>query len=254
MKLRYAAGAAVLLTPVLFVGMTEPAAARNTHTMWIRGVLNVRDAGGEVTGGSFSQAVDLTHDATSGTFRFSRCAGGETTGVLVLTFYLRRDETVTPNGTLSLYEGTRCDDPDREGTIRVSERPILLGKVRSEELVVRNREFLSDDSTSAEFSITHRVAAVDVGRPTEASNVVATAVPVGDEKTVRVDWEDDANNETGYEVRNTTLNQNFGVGANTKTFSVPHLDPKVRYCFQVRAVGNQGPSDWTPVGEKAECA
>ncbi|MFF4105665.1 fibronectin type III domain-containing protein, partial [Streptomyces sp. NPDC001903] len=79
-------------------------------------------------------------------------------------------------------------------------------------------------------------------------------VPVGNEKSVRVDWEDTANNETGYEVRNTTLNQNFGVDANTKTFTAPHLDPKVRYCFQVRAVGAQGPSGWTPVGEKVECA
>ncbi|MGW8783076.1 fibronectin type III domain-containing protein [Streptomyces sp. NPDC055796] len=254
MNLRYATGAAVLLTPVLFVGMTEPAAARNTHTMLIRGVLNVRDAGGEVTGGSFSQAVDLTHDATTGTFRFSRCAGGETTGVLVLTFYLHRDETVTPNGTLSLYEGTRCNDPDLDGTIRVAERPIVLGKVRNENLVVKNGEFLSNDSTSAEFSITHRAAVVDVGRPNEPSNVVATAVPVGNEKSVRVDWEDTANNETGYEVRNTTLNQNFSVDANTKTFTAPHLDPKVRYCFQVRAVGAQGPSGWTPVGEKVECA
>ncbi|MGW8780872.1 fibronectin type III domain-containing protein [Streptomyces sp. NPDC055796] len=119
---------------------------------------------------------------------------------------------------------------------------------------MKNHEFLSDDSTSADFSITHEAAGVDVGRPNEPSNVIATAGPVGSEMTVRVEWDDNANNETGYEVRNTTLNQNFGVDANTKTFSVPHLDPKVKHCFQVRAVGAQGPSSWTPVGERVECA
>ncbi|MGE7387862.1 fibronectin type III domain-containing protein [Streptomyces sp. NPDC004126] len=254
MKRGRAVGAAVLLAPVLFVGMTQPAAARNTHAVTIRGVLNVRDAGGQVNGGSYSETVNLTHDAPRGSFRFERCAGGETRGLLIVTLQLNKDETVTPRGTLYLYEESSCNNNDLDGTMRTAARPLAMDKVRTHHLSVKNDEFLSDDSTSADFSITHEAAGVDVGRPNEPSNVVATAVPVGNEKSVRVDWEDNANNETGYEVRNATLNQNFGVGANVRTFSIPHLDPNLRYCFQVRAVGAQGPSDWTPVGEKVECA
>ncbi|MFI8263894.1 MULTISPECIES: fibronectin type III domain-containing protein [unclassified Streptomyces] len=129
-----------------------------------------------------------------------------------------------------------------------------MNKFRTHHLRVENDEFLSDGSTSADFSITHEAAGVDVGRPNEPSNVIAVAVPAGNEKTVRVEWDDNANNETGYEVRNATLNQNFRVDASIKTFSDPHLDPKVTHCFQVRAAGPQGPSGWTPVGEKVECA
>ncbi|MEV8535194.1 fibronectin type III domain-containing protein [Streptomyces sp. NPDC051211] len=253
MKLGHAMGAAVLLTPVLFVGMTESATARNTHAVTIQGVLNVRDAGGQVSGDSFSQQVNLTHDAPTGSFRVERCAGGETRGVLSVSLQLNSSETVSPRAVLYLYEESTCNNNDLEGTARTTNRPLAMNKVRSHNLSVKNGEFLSDDSAHAEFSITH-AAGADVGRPNEPSNVVATAVPANNEKSVRVEWEDNASNETGYEIRNTTLNQTFGVAANTRTFSVPHLDEKVRYCFQVRAVGTKGPSDWTPVGERVECA
>ncbi|MDA5279011.1 MULTISPECIES: hypothetical protein [unclassified Streptomyces] len=76
----------------------------------------------------------------------------------------------------------------------------------------------------------------------------------GVEKAVRVDWSDNASNETGYEIRNTTLNQSFLVDANATSFSLPHLNDKIRHCVQVRAVGVQGRSAWTPVGERVECA
>ncbi|MFD9454949.1 fibronectin type III domain-containing protein [Streptomyces sp. NPDC059985] len=255
MKVGHVIGATVLLTPVLFVGMTEPASARNTHTVTIQGVLNVRDAGGQVSGDAFTEPINLTHDSPTGSFRVERCAGGQTRGVLSVTVRLNSTETVSPSAVLYLYEGTDCKSNDLEGTARTraTDGPLLMGRIRDRELSVKNGEFLSDDSAHAELSIEH-AAGADVGRPREPSDVVATAIPGTGEKAVRVDWSDNASNETGYEIRNTTLNQSFLVDANATSFSLPHLNDKIRHCVQVRAVGVQGRSAWTPVGERVECA
>ncbi|MFJ3925316.1 fibronectin type III domain-containing protein [Streptomyces sp. NPDC090022] len=166
---------------------------------------------------------------------------------------LNSSETVSPRAVLYLYEGSTCRSNGLEGSARTSDRPLTLGTVRSHQLTVENGEFLSDDSAHAKFSISH-AAGADVGRPREPSSVVATAVPGTGEKSVRVQREDDATDETGYEIRNVTLDQNFLVSANSRSFTIPHLDENVRYCVQVRAVGVKGASDWTPVGEGVECA
>ncbi|MFJ8504896.1 hypothetical protein [Streptomyces avermitilis] len=252
MKLVHLA-AAVLLVPIPFLGMTEPAAAANTHAVTAEGWLTAVDSGHPADG--VQKEIDgtalLTHDNPTANFRVQVCAGGETRGVLSVMLRLRDSEKVDTSATLYLYEDSQCNNNDLDGTVRAPNKAISLGGGRSLRMYVKNSEFLSPDFVKANFRITHRVGP-DIGRPNAPSNVVASRVP-GNSHKIAIQWADNATNETGYEIRNTTINQTGSLAPNT-TETTWYQPIVFKECFQVRALGAAGPSDWTPVGPKVECA
>ncbi|MEU9292052.1 fibronectin type III domain-containing protein [Streptomyces sp. NPDC048275] len=267
MKLGHAMAAAVLLTPILFVGMTEPATARNTHAVVIAGSLHVDDYGGDDAVRFFREVVNLTHDKPKAWPVIEQCAGGETRGTLSIELRLNNSETLYARPGLYLHEESTCNNNDLDGIQLPRSRTIAMGKEVSWHLIEQNGEPLSYDKVTASFTVTHTIGA-DVGRPNEPSGVIAEVLPTRGlcavfgancRKTVTVTWQDNASNETGYEIRNTEIRETqpqttVRLAPNTTKFSWSDLDPKVKHCFQVRAVGDRGPSDWTPVGIEVECA
>ncbi|MFE6825319.1 fibronectin type III domain-containing protein [Streptomyces sp. NPDC057690] len=261
MKLGYFVTAGILLTPIPFMGMTQPAAAANTHRVTLGGTLFVNSYR---EGYSFKlgEVVHLTHDRRSDTFRIERCSfDGEARGVLTVTVSLSSSEKVIARPSLSLYEENTCYNNDREGTAIAKAAAISFNHVRKWDLVVNNGEFLSMDFAHAKITVSNTVGP-DRGRPREPSNLIAQqasastcAVKICKRKTVSLSWEDNAKNETGYEVRNNNLEKIVRLGPNRTGYLWTDLDPNTRQCFQVRAVGPGaiGPSDWTPESTASEC-
>ncbi|MEV5385657.1 fibronectin type III domain-containing protein [Streptomyces sp. NPDC052721] len=257
MKLRLAIATAILIIPVPFVSMTEPAAAANTHVVVLTGHMKVIDSPGLFTGKrvgefNFEKRATLTHDRTRATLSTGACVR-DSFGLLTVQLELTRFEYVAVTPTIRLYEGSTCLSDDLDGEKSAITQGVTVGESKSWNLEVVNSEFNSLDYAGAKFFVRNTVGA-DVGRPREPSNVVATRDP-GNNRTVVVQWVDNATNESGYEIRNTTLNNTtLPMDADRTTFTWPNLDPSVRHCFQIRAVNAQGPSAWTPVSPRGECA
>ncbi|MFD3538332.1 hypothetical protein ACFWUQ_02375 [Streptomyces sp. NPDC058662] len=246
--------------------MTKPAAAANTHAVNLEGFVKAYDyepTGGENRIKRFNETINISHDAPNKTYSIEVCAGNEAVALLTVSLFLRKDEGVVVGSNIKLYEFDDCNHSDLERSHSPAPTVVRPGTQWTIRLSAHSREFQSPDHAEAAYYITNEKSAVDIGRPNEPSNVIVQAPALRGicaitrtnckEKTVWVDWQDNANNETGYEIRNTTLNQTFGVGPNTTHFSFKNL-AQIRHCFQVRAVGAAGPSDWTPVGTRVECA
>lgn len=251
MKLARLMAAALLLAPIAFVGMTEPAAAANTHIVLLKGKMWVLDSGGLLGKSSLRKVpidrqANLTHDAPKKTFKFKTCAGHETRGELSVALTLTSSDRVVTSTRLRLFEESGCDNDDLDGWHAPAIRVIGVGDGHRTRITVLNDEFESPDQVDADFTVRHNALP-----PNAPSQVVASRVP-GDSHTISVEWTDEATDETGYEVRNTTTNQTKNLPPNTTRTTWPN--PVVhRSCFQVRAVGVGGPSEWTPVGTQVEC-
>jgi len=92
-----------------------------------------------------------------------------------------------------------------------------------------------------------------VSAPTAPSNLTGSAVRQGRKANVTLNWFDNANNETGFEIQRAT-NSTFTVGlnsstvaANTITASQTGLYRGVTYYFRVRAFNAGGASGWSNV-------
>lgn len=269
MKFRHIIATAVLLAPIPFVGMTEDAAARNTHAITIKGEIGIGDYGG--TGKSefhyeqINKVFNLTHDNPRDAFSWRYCAGGEVVGYVSIWLALNdADDRVVEKPTLTLYEGATCSTRDLVKQRVGAGHAIRVGQSRIINSEIRNTEIASiDDFLRVNLRIAHGVGA-DIGRPTEPSHVVAD-VPLSrllclatkkscPTKSVYLTWQDEATNETAYEVRNTSREEIRRVPANTTSFSWPGIGWSEKHCFQVRAVNDKGASDWTPAGTAVACA
>ncbi len=268
MKFGRVVAAAVLLTPIPFIGIAEPAAAARTHTVSIEGTLVVGNGGHAREFLDIDARVNLTHTSPIRHPQFEICANDEARGVLLFTLTLNRFDEVGVTPVLYLYEGSSCGTRDLDATASAERRLIPLGGNRTWSMVAKNDEFLSFDVAQADFTVTQGVG-IDEGQPTEPSHMVARRihllciprVPCHKTDEAKVEWVDEANNETGYEVRRTRIDaagnisteQPVRLPSNATTFTSVDLDRNSKYCYQVRAVGTGGRSDFTPVSPTAEC-
>ncbi|MFJ9816600.1 fibronectin type III domain-containing protein [Streptomyces sp. NPDC101151] len=180
---------------------------------------------------------------------------------LTVELFLRSDEKIVAGSNIKLYEFQDCNHSDLEKSYSPAPVIIAMGKTKKFDIGAASNEE-TFDAANAEFTATHIKSAADLGRPNEPSNVIASTRNISlicaatgkpcPGKNVGVEWQDNATNETGYEIRNTTTNQSFLFAPDTTHFTFTNLE-RITHCFQVRAVGAAGPSDWTPVGERKEC-
>ncbi|MGE7387907.1 fibronectin type III domain-containing protein [Streptomyces sp. NPDC004126] len=204
---------------------------------------------------TLSGMTQLSHDRPDGTMTFARCVAGETRGELSVQVHLRSDEMVVATPTLRLYEGSSCNSNDLDGTSGGLQQGIRQGgrSPSNWELYVKNGEAGSPDYARVNFSVSQKGSTgIGIGSPAEPSNVVATR-DAADPTRVNLEWTDTATDETRFEIFNSTLQQARGVPANSTSFVWTGLPP-AKQCFQVRAVNDVGPSDWTPFNSKVECA
>ncbi|MEV4416669.1 fibronectin type III domain-containing protein [Catellatospora sp. NPDC049609] len=77
--------------------------------------------------------------------------------------------------------------------------------------------------------------------PAAPSNQQSTALSASQ---IRVIWQDNSSNETGFEVTDGSVT--WTVGANTTRFVNSLLASKTTKCYRVRAYNLGGKSAWTP--------
>lgn len=255
MRLRFITVAAVLLTVISSIGISRPAAAKSTHTVVISGHFSVFGDSHfghstEISGDFESPPTELTHNGvTDMNLRLVRCAG-EARGELLITVHLidATDEFVA-DARLDLYEESDCGGNDLEAPGVKWKRRIPAGEQRSAHLFKPNGEFLSFDSVEATFTVKNGV------QPSDPNHVVATRVfrRLYAGRTALIHWQDMSNNETGYEIRNSTTGTVNRVGPNITEFEWHGLNPRIDHCFQVRAIGEFGTSNWSPPGREDNC-
>ena len=77
--------------------------------------------------------------------------------------------------------------------------------------------------------------------PAAPSNLTVTAV---DPHDIRLNWHDNSNNETGFEINNGVISKN--VGPNSTAYTWGGLAPGTYMCFKIRAYNSAGNSAWDP--------
>ena len=77
--------------------------------------------------------------------------------------------------------------------------------------------------------------------PAAASNLTVTAVDAHD---IRLDWQDNSGNETGFEINNGVVSKN--AGPNSTSYTWGGLAPGTYMCFKIRAYNSVGDSPWEP--------
>ena len=77
--------------------------------------------------------------------------------------------------------------------------------------------------------------------PAAPSNLTVTAV---DQHDIRLNWQDNSSNETGFEINNGVVSKN--AGANSTTYTWGGLAPGTYMCFKIRAYNSAGDSAWDP--------
>ncbi|MYW15254.1 hypothetical protein GT039_06535 [Streptomyces sp. SID2955] len=250
MKVPRLAAIAVLLAPIPFAGAAEPVGAAQVHAVFAHGHLRVYECCSFLSPShtvivDFSKHLVLTHARPTEHFWVKGCAGDQARGELRVDLRLTESEEVVTKARLKLYEGSTCDNLDLDGA---DSRSTVTGEGQSRRLLfeVWNDEFHSNDTATADFTVGQ-----NPGAPPEPSNLVAGRVP-GNSGKISLDWVDQATDETGYEILNTSTGQIARLAPDSShTF---WYQPIVyRTCFQVRAVNAQGSSSWTPVSPTAEC-
>lgn len=99
---------------------------------------------------------------------------------------------------------------------------------------------VTGDCTSGdgEYAFTLDVA---TAVPAAPSNLTATAA---DQNDIKLTWQDNSNNETGFEINNGVTSTN--VAANSTTYTWGGLAPGTYMCFHIRAYNSAGDSPWDP--------
>ena len=77
--------------------------------------------------------------------------------------------------------------------------------------------------------------------PAAPSNLTATAV---DQNDIRLNWQDNSTNETGFEINNGVISKDAGAGSTTYTWG--GLAAGTYMCFKIRAYNSAGDSAWDP--------
>lgn len=162
MKLGRVIVAAMLLTPIPFFGMAEPARAGNLHVVSLTGDMYLFQSGSFLGGiGSYidpplSGRAFLTHAAGDNrrTFKFDHC-WGDVRGLLYVKARLNRNDTVSVSAVLSLYEGKSCGTDDLEGVKILDPVRITVGATLSKKSTVNNTEFGSPDFVTVNWALTY---------------------------------------------------------------------------------------------------
>ncbi|MFF9000040.1 hypothetical protein ACF1GW_07130 [Streptomyces achromogenes] len=247
--------------------MAKPAAAANTHAVNLEGFVSAFDY--EPTGGHteirrFNETILVSHSAPVQSYSIEVCSGNEAVARLTVKLNLRSNETVRVTPNIKLWEFNDCNHSDLEESVTQSTTTVRPGEQWTLRLSAHSHEYQSPDNAQAAFYVTNEKSSVDVGRPNEPSHVLTESPNTAlicaftgrpcKTKSVFVTWQDEATNETAYEVRNTNLEQIKRLPANTTQFQWSGIPRTDKNCFQVRAVNDQGASDWTPVGTAVACA
>jgi len=257
MKLGHLTSAMILLGPLPFLGAADPAVAAQVHAVAIQGDAKVyagQDAfgfGGGWIVKPFNETINVTHNQPTASFFRKVCAKDEARGELLVTFDLR-NEAITTVVRLRLYEGASCRSNDLDAEdyrfLRIDESESQ--RVRSS---ADNDEIASYDRAVADFAVSQ-----NTGPPPEPSQVVARRISGATATSgarVEITWVDETRLETGYEVRFNSIGgaiKRLPPNTTKYIFEIPGpAGPK--QCVQVRAVGAQGPSEWTPAGPFVEC-
>ena len=77
--------------------------------------------------------------------------------------------------------------------------------------------------------------------PAAPSNLTATAV---DPNNIKLTWQDNSGNETGFEINNGVVSRD--AGANSTTYTWDGLAPGTYMCFKIRSYNSAGDSPWDP--------
>lgn len=158
MKLRNVAAAAVLLTPVMFVGVTENSVASTRHRVVVTGTMMVYNGGGifassERRDFSINRTAFVSHSSTSNSIRVEGCAGGETRGILDVSFRLRASENVRYTPTLRLYEESSCHNLDLDGTLTGVTREVVEGGSHGRTMTVKNHGVGATDTVKVTINV-----------------------------------------------------------------------------------------------------
>ena len=89
------------------------------------------------------------------------------------------------------------------------------------------------------FTVTPKPPAGHV--PAAPSNLTVTAV---DQNDIRLNWQDNSNDETRFEINNGVISKY--VGANSRSYKWGGLAPGTHMCFMIRAHNSAGDSAWDP--------
>ncbi|MFE6828501.1 hypothetical protein [Streptomyces sp. NPDC057690] len=249
MRLGRFAMTVVLLTPIPFMGMTESAEAFTTHRVGVSGSLRVEDTGGlfslpaETRTRSFNRVFRITHQSSPAKHFVIRECAGDTLAELTIDLYVQ-DEDVLARMRMGLHQSA-CEQSGVEE--RVSVGPAVIAKDETRRIILPLLQKSSLDKAVARISVTHVVAP-----PLAPSDVNVTREPADRTtglRSILVEWQDSSADEKGYEIRNTNTNRTRIVNPNRTSYRWAVLD-REQQCFQVRALGDPVPSDWTP----PECA
>ncbi|MET9450922.1 hypothetical protein [Streptomyces cinerochromogenes] len=240
---------AVLLAPIPFLGMTEPAEAFTTHIVRVSGSLRVVDTGGdfslpaETRTRTFHRSFRLTHHTIPARHFVVRECAGDTLAELTIDLYIH-DEDVLARMRMGLHQSA-CEQTGVEE--RVSAGPAVIARDETQRFTLPLVQKPSFDNALAWFSVRH-----DVAPPLAPSGLNVTREPPDRRTGLRhmlVEWQDDSADEKGFEIRNTDTNQTRRVNPDRTSYEWAVLG-REQQCFQVRALGDPDPSDWTP----PECA
>ncbi|WP_371598552.1 hypothetical protein [Streptomyces sp. NBC_00564] len=163
MKLGYFVAAAVLLTPIPFAGMAQPAAAlEETHVVVLKGNLRVISCCGFLGMGNgdetfpFWKQVGLTRSNQRAYLEITGCAGGEARGILEFRLRLNDSDKLFVRPTLLLYEGASCNSDDKDAEVYPYPTEVAANSGATVwEIGVFNNEFRSLDEVWANFTATH---------------------------------------------------------------------------------------------------
>jgi Fibronectin type III domain len=92
------------------------------------------------------------------------------------------------------------------------------------------------------FTVTQGTApSPPASAPAAPSDLTVTAVDPND---IRLNWQDNSSNETGFEINNGVISKT--VGRNSTTYTWGGLAPDTYMCFRIRAYNSAGDSAWNP--------
>jgi len=97
----------------------------------------------------------------------------------------------------------------------------------------------STDNPLVTFTVTQAHPRTSV--PAAPSNLTVTAVDPND---IRLDWQDNSGNETGFEINNGVTSKS--AAANSTSYTWGGLAPGTYMCFKIRSYDSAGDSAWEP--------
>ncbi|WP_318205788.1 hypothetical protein [Streptomyces sp. SCL15-4] len=160
MKLGHAVAVAVLLAPIPFAGMTDPAAAAAVHIVTVKVELIAKD------GPPFwdmkritppRKNITLDHSKRTRSVTFEVCADGAI-AVLKLRATLLGDEKVAVRPNLLLYDGPPCSSNDLAASVYPSSQVIAGGTGKTGwEIHLPSEKFASFDYAHTSIDVSHNL-------------------------------------------------------------------------------------------------